>query len=141
MTASVMRMGLDVIIATVLAALTLWASGTPSMAQSTNFLSTTQRYPEQSGEELYRAACQGCHMQDARGAVGAGAYPAFVADAKLETAGYPILLVVRGRKAMPAFGYALNDDQVAAVVNYVRSHFGNSYTDEVSAADVKAARQ
>ena len=32
----------------------------------------------------------------------------------------------------------LDDRQIAAVVNYVRSHFGNRYTDEVSAADVAA---
>jgi mono/diheme cytochrome c family protein len=34
----------------------------------------------------------------------------------------------------------MTDEQVADVVNYVRSHFGNSYGPVVSAADVKAAR-
>jgi len=29
---------------------------------------------------------------------------------------------------------------VAAVVNYVRTHFGNTYTDAVTADDVKNAR-
>jgi mono/diheme cytochrome c family protein len=28
---------------------------------------------------------------------------------------------------MAPFGALLDDEQVAAVVNYVRSHFGNSY--------------
>jgi mono/diheme cytochrome c family protein len=41
---------------------------------------------------------------------------------------------------MPPFGALLDDEQVAAVVNYVRSHFGNSYWDRLSPADVKAAR-
>ena len=28
---------------------------------------------------------------------------------------------------MPPFGEMMSDDQVAAVVNYVRTHFGNKY--------------
>ena len=35
----------------------------------------------------------------------------------------------------------MSDAQVADVINYVRTHFGNSYTDAVSAADVAAARR
>jgi mono/diheme cytochrome c family protein len=42
---------------------------------------------------------------------------------------------------MPPFGDMMNDDQVAAVVNYVRTHFGNSYRDAVTAKDVKDARR
>ena len=80
-------------------------------------------------------------MPDGRGAAGAGAYPALTRNAKLEAAGYPILLVVNGSKAMPDFGRQMNDNQVAAVVNYIRSNFGNVYSDRVSADDVKAARQ
>jgi mono/diheme cytochrome c family protein len=109
-------------------------------AQSANFLSTMTRYPETSGEALYRAICQGCHMADAKGATGAGTYPALAADAKLEAAGYAILVVVQGQRGMPPFGYALSDEQIAAVVNYVRGHFGNHYKDEVTPADVNAAR-
>ena len=126
--------------ATASALLVTCAGATLATAQSANFLSTTTRYPEQSGEALYHAICQGCHMADAKGASGAGTYPALAADAKLEAAGYAVLVVVQGQRAMPAFGYALSDEQIAAVVNYVRGHFGNGYTDEVTAADVKAAR-
>ncbi len=42
---------------------------------------------------------------------------------------------------MPPFGPMMNDEQVAAVVNYVRTHLGNDYKDAVSAADVKSARR
>ena len=56
------------------------------------------------------------------------------------TEGYPLALVINGRNAMPAFGDLLTDQQVAAVVNYVRTHFGNQFADEVTAADAKAAR-
>ena len=51
----------------------------------------------------------------------------------LESSGYPITLVVRGQRAMPPFGDMMNDDQVAAVVNYLRTHFGNNYRDAVTA--------
>ena len=34
----------------------------------------------------------------------------------------------------------MTDEQVAAVVNYVRTHFGNDYTDPVTAQDVKSVR-
>jgi mono/diheme cytochrome c family protein len=116
------------------------AGSTIVRAQSANFLSTMTRYPEASGEALYHAICQGCHMADARGASGAGSYPALAADAKLESTGYAVLMVMQGQRAMPPFGYALSDEQIASVVNYVRSHFGNGYKNEVSVQDVKAAR-
>jgi mono/diheme cytochrome c family protein len=32
----------------------------------------------------------------------------------------------------------LSEAQIAAVINYVRSHFGNHYKDEITAAEVKA---
>jgi mono/diheme cytochrome c family protein len=35
----------------------------------------------------------------------------------------------------------MSDDQVAAVVNYVRTHFGNDYPDAVTAENVKAVRR
>jgi mono/diheme cytochrome c family protein len=35
----------------------------------------------------------------------------------------------------------MNDAQVAAVVNYVRTHFGNNYPDAVTAEDVKVIRR
>jgi len=97
-------------------------------------------YSEQTGEALYQGVCQGCHMPDAKGAVGAGAYPALAANRKLVAKAYPVLVVLRGQKAMPAFGASLTDAQVAAVVNYVRAHFGNHYNDSVTLDDVKALR-
>ena len=52
-------------------------------------------------------------------------------------AAMPVQLVVNGRRGMPPFGDMMNDGQVAAVVNYVRTHFGNNYQDAVTAKDVK----
>jgi len=98
-------------------------------------------YPQQSGEDLYRGLCQGCHMPDAKGAVGAGAYPALAHNARLAAGIYPITVVVKGQRAMPSFGEDLSDEQIANVINYVRTHFGNRYQDAVTPAAVKAARR
>src|ERR1019366_327840 len=94
----------------------------------------------QGGQAIFTGVCQGCHMPDAKGAVGAGMYPALSKDEKLETAGYPVAVVTHGQKAMPRFGALLNDQQIADVVNYVRSNFGNKYKDKVKPEDVKAQR-
>lgn len=96
--------------------------------------------PQQGGEAIYKGICQGCHMPDARGATGAGIYPALAKNSKLEVAGYPVSVIIHGQKAMPAFGEAFDDQQIADVVNYVRTHFGNDYKDPVSPADVRSAR-
>ncbi len=80
-------------------------------------------------------------MAGGRGATGAGAYPALAQDPRLASSDYVLAMVIRGRKDMPAFGDFLNDDQVAAVANFVRSHFGNDFPGEVTAAGVEAARR
>jgi mono/diheme cytochrome c family protein len=92
------------------------------------------------GAAIYGGVCAACHMADARGASGSGAYPALAADPRLAASSYPIGVVVHGRKGMPAFGAMLDDEQVAAVVAYVRTHFGNDYPRPVTPAAVKAAR-
>ena len=104
-------------------------------------LSTGFRFIETSGEELFANVCRGCHMPDGKGAVGAGTYPSLVANKNLEAGGYPVYIVVNGQRAMPPFGAMMSDDQVAAVVNYLRTHFDNHYQDAVAAADVKTVRR
>jgi mono/diheme cytochrome c family protein len=103
-------------------------------------LSPTFRFAQTSGSDLYANVCQACHMQDGTGAVGAGSYPSLVDNKKLEAAGYPVFVVVNGLKGMPPLGPMMRDEQVAAVVNYVRTNFGNKYTDAVNAEDVKGVR-
>jgi mono/diheme cytochrome c family protein len=97
-------------------------------------------YTQQSGEDLYKGICQGCHMPDARGAIGAGAYPALANNPRLLSTLYPIVVVLNGQRAMPPFGTDLSDAQIANVINYIRGHFGNRYQGSISAAAVKAAR-
>lgn len=98
-------------------------------------------YPEKTGEELYKNVCQGCHMPDGKGATGAGTYPSLAGNGNLEAGGYAIGIVVNGQRGMPPFGAMMSDDQVAAVVNYVRTHFDNRYRDAVTIEDVRAVRR
>jgi mono/diheme cytochrome c family protein len=98
------------------------------------------KYPQQTGEDLFKNICQGCHMPDAKGAIGAGAYPALAYNPRLAAAIYPITVVLHGQRAMPPFGETLSDEQIAAVLNYVRTNFGNRYKDLITPAAVNARR-
>jgi cytochrome c len=98
-------------------------------------------FPYEGGEAIFKGVCAGCHMPDAKGAVGAGAYPSLVKNEDLETAAYPVTIILKGKKAMPFFELQLSDQQVADVVNYVRTHFGNRYRDKVKPEDVKLQRE
>jgi mono/diheme cytochrome c family protein len=104
-------------------------------------LSAGVEFTEKSGKQLFSGVCRGCHMFDGKGAEGAGTYPSLVGDRNLEASGYPIEVVVKGQRGMPPFGSMMSNDQVAAVVNYLRTHFDNDYRDEVTANDVKTARR
>ena len=97
-------------------------------------------FPMQGGQAIYEGVCQGCHMPDAKGAVGAGAYPALAGDKNVAQATYVLSVLLNGQRAMPAVGRMMSDAQAADVINYVRARFGDVRGDMVSAADVKAAR-
>jgi mono/diheme cytochrome c family protein len=124
-----------------IALVTSLALATAASAQDDRTFSSGYRFVEMTGEELFANVCRGCHMPDAAGATGAGSYPSLAGNSNLEAAGYPILIVVNGRRGMPPFGDMMTDGQVAAVVNYLRTHFGNNYQDVVTARDVRDARR
>jgi len=98
------------------------------------------KFSEPDGEKMYRRVCAGCHMPGALGSTGAGFYPALAGNKKLAASGYPVYVVTHGMNGMPPIGGMMSDQQVADVVNYVRTHFGNKYKDAVKAEDVKAVR-
>ena len=123
----------------VLGATTLALSATCALAQDSSFADPSH-FTGSSGEAVYAGICQGCHMPDGKGAVGAGAYPPLAGNEKLESADYAIYLVIHGQKAMPPLGEILDDQQVAAVVEYIRTHFGNNYSEPVPVESVAAAR-
>ncbi len=68
-------------------------------------------------------------------------YPALTQNKTLASADYLERLLLSGQRAMPPVGQMMSDQQVADVINYVRTHFGNAYDDAVSPADVEAARR
>jgi mono/diheme cytochrome c family protein len=97
-------------------------------------------FQERDGAAIYQNVCQACHMSDGRGAAGAGAYPALARDGHVSEPGYPVTVVLKGEKGMPGFAAMLTDAQIAAVVTYVRTHFGNDFADPVTPADVAQVR-
>ncbi len=102
---------------------------------------TGAKFSEPNGEAMYRRVYAGCHMPKGEGvSTGAGFYPALAGNPKLEASGYPVYILLNGMNGMPAVGRMMSDQQVADVVNYVRTHFGNSYNDAVTAEEVKALR-
>lgn len=114
------------------------AADAPSKAPA---MSHGWTFGEQGGADLYSHVCAACHQPDAKGAVGAGTYPPLAGDKKLVSAGFMLNVLLRGLNGMPPLGDMMSDAQVADVVNFVRTHFGNHYADAVSAADVAAARR
>lgn len=97
-------------------------------------------FTEQGGAAVYAGVCAACHMPGGLGASGAGSYPALARDPDLAAAAYPIAVVLLGQKAMPSFAETLSDQQIADVIGYVRTHFGNAYLDGVTPSEVAAAR-
>ncbi len=92
------------------------------------------------GAAIYANECAACHLPSAKGPAGAGVYPSLASDPRLAAVAYPLHVVIHGQKGMPPFGAVLDNDQVAAVVTYVRSHFGNNYPGPVTAEEAKAER-
>jgi mono/diheme cytochrome c family protein len=98
------------------------------------------RFAEQGGAAIYASVCAACHQRDAKGAEGAGAYPALAGNEQLASADDVLRIMLGGQRGMPPVGGMMSDQQVADVINYVRTHFGNDYHDPLLATAVKAAR-
>ena len=109
-----------------------------AFAEDAPMLSTSGKFDQPGGEALFNQVCQGCHMAEGQGSHGAGAYPALAANPKLGAKVYPVYMVTSGQGGMPGFKKYMDDQQIASVVNYVRTHFGNHYADTVTVEDVQA---
>jgi mono/diheme cytochrome c family protein len=125
-------------VAFVAAAMLFCISTVPSVSDTADMRGGA--FALQGGEAIYSGVCQGCHMADAKGASGAGIYPALAGNPALASAKYIAGIIIKGRKGMPALGDNFTDQQIADVVNYVRSHFGNHYQGAMTAADVQPLR-
>ncbi|MCL6251587.1 cytochrome c [Altererythrobacter sp. KTW20L] len=93
-----------------------------------------------TGADVYANVCAACHMPDAMGAVGAGFYPALANNPRLLGSRYPAYIVVKGMNGMPPMADMLDDQQIADVVNYVRTNFGNDYPGPISPTEIAALR-
>ena len=124
-----------------LSAAALHADDAPSLKSRHANLEGSSPFSTTDGEKLYTTICAACHMPDAAGGTGAGSYPALAKNDKLAASSYPVMMVMNGHGAMPSFRNSMTDAQVAAVVGYVRTHFGNLYADPVPLDDVKQVRE
>ena len=89
------------------------------------------------GGAIYAAKCSACHGANGEG----GAFPKLIGD-KLVIASDPMALItltVHGGGSMPAFRPGLSDDEIAALLTYVRSSWGNS-AGAVTSAQVTAVK-
>ncbi len=92
-----------------------------------------------NGKKLYDDSCAGCHMQKGEGAQGAGYYPPLANNSKMQSKYYIISVLINGLRGMPSFHSMMNDEQIAAVTQYVHSNL-NNFTDTVTTANVAQLR-
>lgn len=104
------------------------------------FSEDADEFTQTDGELLYRATCQACHMEDGQGDAGVGAHPPLIGNPKMNSRHFLAGVILTGYHGMPRFGPYMNDEQVAAITNFVRSSFGNTYTDAITPEEVAALR-
>jgi enamine deaminase RidA (YjgF/YER057c/UK114 family) len=93
------------------------------------------------GEELYAEKCAACHQPKGEGVAGgvSGSFPALVKSAYVSgDARQLINVILSGRGGMPAFRNDLNDSDLSAVANYLRSTLNKAAP--VTSEQVKAVR-
>jgi mono/diheme cytochrome c family protein len=104
-----------------------------------------------TGEAIFIDTCSACHTRNGGGIE--HVFPRLAGDAIVKQVDPTTLvrIILTGTRgagtdafptspAMPSFGYRLNDEQVAAVVTYIRNSWGNAAT-AVSAETVRALRE
>lgn len=91
-----------------------------------------------SGEQQFNQYCSACHQRTGMGVP--RAFPALKGDkVTLGPAGPLAAVVLNGRGGMPAFKAQLSDEDLAAILTYVRGAWGNK-AQAIAAADVARAR-
>ena len=103
------------------------------------------------GAAIYADECAGCHAANGKGT--SGLFPSLNGSPTVQQTDPTTLLhvVLRGARsaatdmaptgaAMPQFDWILNDDQVAAVLTYIRNAWGNA-APVVSAGEVSKSRR
>ena len=111
----------------------------PSIAEWEAKFEGTNAFVTTDGKKLYHDSCAACHMHKGEGAYGAGYYPPLADNSKMQSKYYIIDILINGFRGMPSFHKMMNDEQMAAVTQYVVSDL-NGYTDTVTAEDVAQLR-
>lgn len=104
------------------------------------------------GASVYVDSCAACHKTDGSGykrffpelrgnAVVQAEDPTSLIHIVLSGATLPGVKNAPSAITMPAFGWRLNDQQVADVVNFIRTSWGNTAKAQVSASDVAKVRK
>lgn len=120
---------LAILLATSGSAQTVGDSATAGQAQA--------RATADSGAQVYRQICQACHMPQGEGGSGAAKFPALAKNPRLQFPAYPVTLVLHGKGGMPSFDDVLTPQQIAGVVGYIRTNFGNNYPQPVTEEQVR----
>src|SRR5690554_5115979 len=110
----------------------------PAVDESAELFASSSVLTQKTGQGIYEAVCIFCHMPEGAGAEGAGIYPALAGNEMIAFPEYPIYITLHGQGGMPPLGGILNDEQIAEVVNYIRTNFGNDYAEPVATADMVA---
>ena len=91
-----------------------------------------------SGQTLFAENCSACHQLTGKGVP--GAFPALAGDAFAQGPPEKVsALLLNGRGGMPSFRADLSDVQIAAVLTYVRSAWGN-HAPQIETAQVSKVR-
>ena len=92
----------------------------------------------QDGAAMFAANCSACHQDHGQGIP--GAFPALAGNTFVQgPADLVAKTVINGRGGMPSFRNDLKDDQIAAILSFVRQAWGNK-AGPIAAADVAAVR-
>jgi cytochrome c6 len=76
------------------------------------------------GKALYQKNCAACHQPTGKGIP--GAFPPLAGSTFVQgPAQDPATVLLKGRGGMPNFAQSLTDGDIAAVLTYVRSTWGN----------------
>src|SRR5689334_7585401 len=109
-----------------------------------------------AGQAIYRDTCSACHGLDGKGVPNLFPALAKAPSVRSKDATSAIRVILRGARsvatqaeptapAMPSFGWQLKDDQIAAVVTYIRNSWGTAApgvaADEVGKQRAKLAQR
>jgi len=115
--------------------------GKPTTAEPPRRLTAAERSLFVAGQKQFLVTCAPCHQPTGMGLPGV-AKPLVGSPWALGPAVRAIRIVLHGKEGqmlMPPVGSSLTDEQIAAVLTYVRRSWGNTAT-PISPADVKEVR-